>query len=58
MKELEILKRTLFEAYSAGFEAGMSQNKDIVTAYEEWWDMMMNEARELYDWKRSDICPS
>jgi hypothetical protein len=53
--ELEILKRSLFEAYSAGFEAGMMQNEDIVTAYEKWWQNIMEG---LYDWKRSDICPS
>ena len=53
--ELEILKRSLFEAYSAGFEAGMKQNEDIVTSYEKWWQNIMEG---LYDWKRSDICPS
>lgn len=53
--ELEILKRTLFEPYCAGFEAGMRQEEDIVAAYEIWWQNIMEG---LYDWKRSDICPS
>jgi hypothetical protein len=32
------LKSLLFEVYSAGFEAGMSQDIDIVTAYNNWWE--------------------
>ena len=34
----EFLKTMLFEIYSAGFEAGYSQNIDIVTAYNKWFD--------------------
>ena len=49
--ELEILKRSLFETYSAGFEAGMMQNEDIVTAYEKWWEALIEEARKLDDRK-------
>ena len=45
--ELEILKRSVFGAYSAGFVAGMAQNEDIVTAYEKWWNSIMEG---LYDW--------
>lgn len=44
--ELEILKRSLFEAYSAGFEAGMAQSEDIVTAYEKWWENIMESVRK------------
>lgn len=31
------LKQVLFEIYSAGFEAGYSQEIDVVTAYNQYW---------------------
>ena len=36
MSEKE-LKEILFEIYSAGFEAGYSQNVDIVSSYNKYW---------------------
>ena len=39
----EELKRLLFEVYSAGFEAGMAQDIDIVTAYNQWWESTKKE---------------
>lgn len=44
----ENLKRLLFEVYSAGFEAGMSKNVDIVTAYNNWGESAKKEVAE-YD---------
>lgn len=34
----EKLKQLLFEVYSAGFEAGYSQEIDIVEAYNKYWN--------------------
>ena len=39
----EELKSLLFEVYSAGFEAGMAQNIDIVSAYNKWWESAKKE---------------
>lgn len=36
----EELKAIMFEIYSAGFEAGYSQNIDIHTAYNEFWNTL------------------
>jgi hypothetical protein len=57
----DFLKRALFEAYAAGFESGMMQNEDIVTAYEKWYERLIKDVSELlnemdvnellYDWK-------
>ncbi len=40
-EELEALKDALFEIYSAGFEAGYAQNKDLASAFEEWFQKAM-----------------
>lgn len=37
-KSEEFLKSFFFEIYSAGFEAGYSENVDIVTAYNKWFE--------------------
>lgn len=41
----EQLKEALFEIYSAGFEAGMSQNIDIRTAYNEFWNVLKSNMK-------------
>ena len=35
------IKQILFEVYSAGFEAGYSQEIDIVEAYNQYWDKLL-----------------
>lgn len=39
--EMETLRNALFEIFSAGFEAGYAQDKDLRTAFEEWYKMAM-----------------
>ena len=39
------LKQLLFEIYSAGFEAGYSKEVDIVTAYNKYWDLLMEDIK-------------
>lgn len=34
-------KRIIFEFYRAGFEDGYSQENDIDTAYDKYWDNLM-----------------
>lgn len=43
----EELKQLLFEVYSAGFEVGYSQKVDIVTAYNEYWNNLLNYTKEV-----------
>ena len=42
----EELKRLLFEVYSAGFEAGYSQETDIATAYNRYWNKLLKDIKE------------
>ena len=44
---IEELKQLMFEIYSAGFEAGYSQEADLVSAYKKYWDNIWKEIREL-----------
>ena len=37
------LKQILFEIYSAGFEAGYAQTDDITTAYNKYFDNLVQE---------------
>ena len=43
----EELKQLLFEVYSAGFEVGYLQKVDIVTAYNEYWNNLLNYTKEV-----------
>lgn len=45
----DFLKTILFGPYAAGFEAGMMQNEDIVTAYEKWYKGLMKDVSKLLD---------
>jgi hypothetical protein len=45
INEIDI-KHLLFEVYSAGFEAGYSQETDIVTAYDQYWDNLLKQTKE------------
>lgn len=40
------LKQLLFEVYSAGFEAGYSQETDIATAYNRYWGNLLKQIKE------------
>ena len=40
---LETWKEILFEVYSAGFEAGYSQEIDIVNSYNEYWNNLLKQ---------------
>lgn len=40
------LKQLLFKVYSAGFEEGYSQETDIVTAYNQYWDNLLKKITE------------
>lgn len=37
------LKTLLFDVYSAGFEAGYTQEIGIVEAYNKWWEVLQKE---------------
>lgn len=41
--DIKALKDLLFEIYSAGFEVGYSQEIDIVSAYNQYWDIIIFE---------------
>ena len=41
MNEFEQLKAALFDVFSAGFEAGYAQQKDLKAAFEEWFEKTM-----------------
>ena len=40
------LKQLLFEIYSAGFEAGYSQEVDVATAYDQYWNNLLKVIKE------------
>lgn len=42
----EELKQLIFEIYSAGFEAGYSQEVDIASAYNQYWDNLLKLIKE------------
>lgn len=42
----EELKQLIFEIYSAGFEAGYSQEIDIASAYNQYWDNLLKHIKE------------
>lgn len=42
----EEIKQLIFEIYSAGFEAGYSQEVDIVSAYNQYWDNLLELIKE------------
>ena len=48
-KNEEFLKTMLFEVYSAGFEAGYSQDIDIATAYNKWFEQFKKSVAVCYD---------
>lgn len=37
--DIEQMRILLFEVFSAGFEAGYASNKDIKTAFEDWFNV-------------------
>ena len=45
---LETLKKALFEVYSAGFEAGYSQETDIVKSYNKYWNDLLKIITERF----------
>ena len=42
------LKAAFFEIFSAGFEVASFKEIDIVTAYDEYWDSLMKDFKEVY----------
>lgn len=46
VETLKELKRLIFVIYSAGFEAGYSQKVDIVSAYNHYWDILLEQIKE------------
>ena len=40
------IKDILFEIYSAGFESGYSQEKDIKSAFEEYYNFLLSEVKK------------
>lgn len=46
---IETLKNLLFEVYSAGFEAGYTQENDIAKAFKQYWEETIKRLFQMED---------